>query len=631
MSKSTETENPAAKPIEKANSVADHLKGNDNHALSELHQDLQGMKAQDRQQFFHTLANDATSANGLPGLEITNNNNQLKVKETGSGAVLYDESKPNNGQATEKPDAAAPAKPDAAAPAKPDAAAPARPDAAAPARPDAAAPARPDAAAPTDANSAAPAAQPEQELTPKLRAGEGPYQALHRQHPEWNDHQLKDQAHKILAQTGRHSFKQGEQFKMNSDGSVTSHLDNRSKDGSYTETTSKDGKPVSDKVHMTKPNGYTDVERSATGAKQTDHTDDGQGGYKEHSESTDGTVSDTTYDAATKKTHTESTDKDKNKTVRDTNGDGTYSETTTDGSGKVTRTESLDKDHNRTIKQTDAAGTEHEETTNLATGVYTETTKDKEGHKSDKTQTPTADGFTEVEHKDGKTINTSHTDTGNGNYTEHSESSDGSASTTSYDKASAKTHTVMTDKDGNTTTTDKSDDGVSSAVTTDIHGRTTSTENIDKDNNDTVRNINADGTYNEVTKNADQKETRSESVDAKHNKTVKETDPTTGAYKEDITDGSGKPVSGSRQEADGTKSSWKINADKSMTCTGEANGHKAETTFVDGHLTKSVDTDTKTGVVTSAVHKDGQVTTTVHTPGQANDVVSTAPEVVTAT
>jgi hypothetical protein len=35
-------------------------------------------------------------------------------------------------------------------------------------------------------------------MTPKLRAGEGPYQALHRQHPDWNNQKLKEESHKII-------------------------------------------------------------------------------------------------------------------------------------------------------------------------------------------------------------------------------------------------------------------------------------------------------------------------------------------------------------------------------------------------------------------------------------------------
>jgi hypothetical protein len=794
MTRPPETETPS-KPVEKANSVAEHLQQHDNHALTELHQDLQGMKAQDRQQFFHTLAGDAQSAKGLPGLEITNKNNQLRVAEAG-GAVLYDEGGADRVGAnrTQPPEGRTSTTP-----------------------PEKQTPGDSQGQAPTD-RQAAPAqgAQPEQEMTPKLRAGEGPYQALHRQHPDWNNQKLKEESHKILEQTGRNSFKQGEQFKFNSDGSVTSHLDNRSKDGSYTETTSKDGKPVGDKVHMTTPDGYTEVEQNANGKKQTTHTDDGNGGYKEHSESTDGTVSDTTYDPTTKITHSESVDANKNTTVRDTNGDGTYSETTTDNATKKTHTESVDKDKNKTVTDadpatgsyqtqvTDAKGREtHSESrdqngattskdTNPDTGAFTEKSRDSSGKVSDVTHTPTQDGYTETAHRDGKTIQTTHKDTGDGNYEEHSESSDGSSSLTKYDKASGIAHTETMDSNGNKTVRDQSDDGSSKQVTTDIHNRQIESQTVDTKKNKTVRETNPDtGTYTETTTNADGKETRSESLDKNHHKTVKETNPDTGAYKTTVTDSkdretrsetgdsdhktvrttnpengsyhevttdakgkttdeithsklprgfydveksgdkttrtmhvddskggyretktdsdgnssqavfdkttgkthtdsydrdlnhtvrdenvdgtytqttkdirgretgsesvdshhnktvkqinpdtgafkqtttdaSGRPIAGSNQEANGDTGSWQINSDGTTTYMTEHNGQKAENTFTDGHLTKSVDTDTKSGVVKTSIHQDGKVTTTTHTPGGAQDTVETKPEVVAA-
>jgi hypothetical protein len=156
------------------------------------------MNTQDRQQFFHTLASDATSSNGLPGLEITNANNKLKVSQEG-GAVLYDENSSANAQshrarnwqydrhgepsfAGQRAGGEGPSAPGERRPA---------PGERQPAPGEAPPPPGQPAAAERPPAPGAPAAQSDQDLTPKLRAGEGPYQALHRQHPDWNDHQLQ--------------------------------------------------------------------------------------------------------------------------------------------------------------------------------------------------------------------------------------------------------------------------------------------------------------------------------------------------------------------------------------------------------------------------------------------------------
>ncbi|MBX9724052.1 MAG: hypothetical protein K2X81_21780, partial [Candidatus Obscuribacterales bacterium] len=186
-------EQPVATPKEQAHTVAEHLRAKDAGALDELRKDVRGMRPEEQQQFFRQLATEAKNSpnHNLPGLEITEDKKGgLQVKD--KGGVLYNEGKSG------KPEApTAPAKPGG------------------------------------------------EQFSPGLKKGEGPYQALHRQHPDWNHKQLLDEAHKIKEQTGRKEFKAGEQFKSNPDGSVTTREESKKNDGSFTETNSKDGHKTS--------------------------------------------------------------------------------------------------------------------------------------------------------------------------------------------------------------------------------------------------------------------------------------------------------------------------------------------------------------------------------------------------
>lgn len=79
------------------------------------------------------------------------------------------------------------------------------------------------------------------EMTLPLKAGEGPYGALQRQHPEWEHKRLLEEAHNVKKQTGQSTFRQSEQFYYKEDGSITSRVQTN---GGYLETTSKDGKAL---------------------------------------------------------------------------------------------------------------------------------------------------------------------------------------------------------------------------------------------------------------------------------------------------------------------------------------------------------------------------------------------------
>ncbi|MFX5595127.1 hypothetical protein ABTD92_20960, partial [Acinetobacter baumannii] len=85
--------------------------------------------------------------------------------------------------------------------------------------------------------------------------------------------------------------------------------------GNYTETLSKDGKEVSKTTHT--------------------KTDD-NGSYSDTKDGPDGAKSTKTVDGKTGHAHTETTDKDNNKTVRDEEKDGSYKSRTTDSKDRET-------------------------------------------------------------------------------------------------------------------------------------------------------------------------------------------------------------------------------------------------------------------------------------------------------
>lgn len=75
---------------------------------------------------------------------------------------------------------------------------------------------------------------------PGLQRGEGPYQALRRM---GLDHeQAARNARRINRESGQSSYRQGDQFRLNEDGSVSIRQNSRTAPGSYTETTRSEGR-----------------------------------------------------------------------------------------------------------------------------------------------------------------------------------------------------------------------------------------------------------------------------------------------------------------------------------------------------------------------------------------------------
>ena len=145
-------------------------------------------------------------------------------------------------------------------------------------------------------------------LSAGLQKGHGPYSAFREQ--GMNDQEAKVAAHRVSELTGRHNFKQGEQFKVGQDGSVTTQSEHKGvtteehfnsdkststkvlqKDGSFIQTDKdkdghisgsierqikpdgsyldtrkdKDGKVSESMEHEVKPDGSRDTKRDASG------------------------------------------------------------------------------------------------------------------------------------------------------------------------------------------------------------------------------------------------------------------------------------------------------------------------------------------------------------------------------
>ncbi|MBK9202612.1 MAG: hypothetical protein IPL73_09270 [Candidatus Obscuribacter sp.] len=75
---------------------------------------------------------------------------------------------------------------------------------------------------------------------PGLQRGEGPYQALRRMGMDHEE--VVRNARRINRESGQGSYRQGDQFSLNPDGSVSIRQNSRTAPGSYTETTRSEGR-----------------------------------------------------------------------------------------------------------------------------------------------------------------------------------------------------------------------------------------------------------------------------------------------------------------------------------------------------------------------------------------------------
>ncbi len=564
--------------------VADKHQTPQNHdkALQNLYKDANKLRGQDQQKFWDTVATDASKAH-LPDLKFDYSaDHHVKSVKDAQGKEVYNSEKAaaKPGDKGEKPG-----------------------------------------------------------YTAGLDKGQGPYQALQKQHPDWSHKQLMEASHQIMKETGRHSFNQGEQFKINENGSVS--IRTESKDGnSSKETTYEKGKAVGDKTTNKTADGYEstehnykdktttqttkkgdDISSTTTNEKgevvgtrkenaktgnwseetkdgKTEHKQDPNGSYTETFKGKDGVSKSTkTYDATKGTTHTDAVDKDGNRTVRDENSkDGTYKATVTNKDGKVTHTEEKDKDGNTKVRDIDPkTGNWTEKAVDAKTGNITSSkhdgttgdtdsvTTDKTGKNVISTRHEDKNGNWEENNKKDGTV-TKHTVDGKGGYTESVKGKDFSSSTT-VDKDGNK-HIESEDAKHNKTVRDEHPDKTYSQTVTDAQGNVVEKSQRTWDGS-RLNFLN----YNQT-----------ETIENANGKT-------TNHY-----DGSGNLTAGEWQsKKDSSKSSFTYDASTGLKHT--------DATDKDGNRTVT-DQNTKDGsYATSVTNKDGKVTHTEQKDKDGNTTV----------
>jgi hypothetical protein len=540
--------------------VTDNTAQQQSPAAAEVQNTMQNMTPQARQEMFTTQGEAKDAANKpLPELKLLDGVGQAK----GTDAAQAPEANKPEGTKPETARPEAPTQPGAPrsdAPQTPEAnkpepgktdapTQPGAPRSDAPQAPEANKPeatkpeaAKPEAAKPEGPQKPEAPTTPAEEgpMSPKLQRGEGPYQAFKRQHPEWDHKKLMEESGKILKETGRKEFRQGEQFRNNPDGSVTIREESRKRDGTFTETTSKDGRKVEEKRGDDKGNW---------GSQKYD--ENGQViSAKTHQVSEKGTV-DTSSDEKGTQTDRYNPEGKHTSSIRK-NNDGSAAGWHKDKDGNTTTIEQPDANH-RTEKYTDKDG--------KPTGSKT-LERDKDGI------------LTHNYDKDGKATG-SMRNRPDGSATGWEKNPDGSI--TNIEQPDKANRTETTTKDGKIVGVDK--------ITTDDKG--TTTESFDKDEKRTgVDRRNKDGSSDGWKRNDDGSITKWDEK-SKHNYEQHTTGPdgktiatdksetTADGIKQTYTDKDGtrtttwdkakQPTSDVMTKPDGSAKGWRINGDGSKT------------------------------------------------------------------
>jgi hypothetical protein len=301
-----------------------------------------------------------------------------------------------------------------------------------------------DAGAATTAGGGQPAAaNTEAAFTRGIKAKEGPYQPIAAAHPDWNPHQVLDAAHKVKAALGQdHVYRQGEQLRMNADGSVTSRLPDRHTPGNFLETDMKDGKKLSERAGDAKgnwtkttfgddgkPTGSTEHVQQADGSfTETNKGADGKPTDSlEHKVNADGTTDDTKKGADGSISQVVHTNADKSTvtTVYDPQNPGSYTETHAGPDGKVTGSVDFKKNADNSTDSTE---------------------KDASGNPTKSVHTNSDGSTATVDYKDGKPVH------------ETDLAADKSHTEKTMDPTNPKSYSSITyDKAGNQVAGDKGD------------------------------------------------------------------------------------------------------------------------------------------------------------------------------
>jgi hypothetical protein len=407
-------------------------------------------------------------------------------------------------------------------------------------------------------------------MSPKLQRGEGPYQAFKRQHPEWDHKKLMEESGKILKETGRKEFRQGEQFRNNPDGSVTIREESRKRDGTFTETTSKDGRKVEEKRGDDKGN-WSSQKYDENGKLVTSKT---------HQVSENGTV-DTSTDSKGKQTDRYSPEGKHTSSIRK-NNDGSAAGWHKDKDGGTTTIEQPDANH-RTEKHTDKDGN--------PTGSK-RITIDKDGE------------LTDSYDKDGKQTGTMR-QRPDGSATGWEKNPDGSIKTIEQPDKANRTET--TTKDGKTIREDKGEitaDGIKHTQTDKDGTRTRTWDKSQRSTSDVLTKpdgsakgwrINGDGSKTEI--DQPDKDHRTEITRDKDGKEISkmQRETTADGAKETVTDDNGtkttnfdkegKKVSGKTIGKDGKETGWEARKDGTvMSYEQPDKDHRKETISKDGNM-----------------------------------------------
>ncbi|MDQ5965758.1 MAG: hypothetical protein QG625_1913 [Cyanobacteriota bacterium erpe_2018_sw_39hr_WHONDRS-SW48-000098_B_bin.30] len=126
---------------------------------------------------------------------------------------------------------------------------------------------------------------------PGLQRGEGPYQALRRMGMDHEE--AARNARRINRESGQGSYRQGDQFSLNPDGSVSIRQNSRTAPGSYTETTRSEGRTTARRETDAQGNfNESSFDREGRVTGERSRTRDAQGNVTDKNRDQTGTTTD---------------------------------------------------------------------------------------------------------------------------------------------------------------------------------------------------------------------------------------------------------------------------------------------------------------------------------------------------
>jgi len=552
---------------DKAQHVAKDFESHGAGALKELHNDLHGMSAGQRKEFFHSLQG-ASQGHKLPGLEIHEDaQHHMKVTEQvhGKSHVLLDETARAGHPGGDRH--------------------------------------QPEKGRPPDAADGKPHdGKPDDGFSSGLRKGEGPYQALHRQHPEYDHKKLMEESHRVMKESGRNSFSQGEQFKSNEDGSVTTRTPGHGNDGSFSEKTQKDGKTSETKTGDGKGNWNSQsLDDAGKPTGSVEHKVGADGAYTETKKGADQKViSKVTGDKDGKNTETFDGDGNKVSSMRD-NNDGSSVGWKKNADGTQTNIDQADLNHRTEITTKDGQQVSRSQITSDKDGTNTETFDKDDNKVSAMRNNNDGTSMGWRKNPDGTTTSIDGTDP---NQRVETTPRDGGTNTDVYGK------------DGNQISSMREKGASQIGWHKNADGSTTSIDQPDANHHTET-----------VTKDGKTLSTKS------HEQTPKgSTDVTTdeaGNKNTDSFDAKGSQTAGVRENNDGSSTGWHKNPNGNIEhFDKDAKGHYSAMTFdKQGHLTRTEERDPSGEYLVKEQTRPGQITVYSAVKGKFGAIATHAPTV----